>query len=298
MSKLFHRLKSLYVLDAVFQTGSFSQAAEKLFMTQSAVSQHIKQLEDDLGQLFVRQNRTLLPTEQAEALKTSLKKGFSELEHGWDQALQPMQKTLTLSVLPSFASSWLLPRLERFSTSYPDIELRLSMTEQQVDFERSNIDAGIRYGLGNYPDLITRHLMDDYLFPVANSSLFTDLTLENLKQQTLIRDNSADYFNWEGWLTLAGQPDLQPKRYLFISDGSLMIKAAIAGQGIALGRRSLVHDELQSGLLHPPFREELKSPFSYYLVMPPRSRSHPELKLFIAWLLEEIQLFERVYAQS
>lgn len=295
MSKLFHRLKSLYVLDAVFQTGSFSQAAEKLFMTQSAVSQHIKQLEEDVGQLFIRQNRTLLPTELAEALKASLKKGFSELEYGWDQAVQPLQKTLTLSVLPSFASSWLLPRLDRFSKQYPEIELRLSMTEQQVDFERSNIDAGIRYGLGNYPELISRHLMDDYLFPVVNPHVFSNLNIDDLAHHTLIRDNSPNHFNWEGWLDYVGKATLQPKRYLSISDGSLMIKAAIAGQGIALGRRSLVHEELASGMLHQPFQEELKSPFSYYLVMPARSRTNPSMKMFSAWLIEEIEQFKTVY---
>lgn len=295
MSKLFHRLKSLYVLDSVLQTGSFSQTAEQLLITQSAVSQHIKQLEDEIGLLFVRQNRVLQPTDLAEALRSKLKQGFVELEHSWSLATQPKQKTLTLSVLPSFASSWLLPRLERFSSAYPDIEIRLSMTEQQVDFDRSNIDAGIRYGLGNYPNLITRHLMDDYLFPVASRTQFPTMSIDDLTQQTLIRDNSAEYFNWEGWLELVGKKHLQPKKFLFISDGSLMIKAAIAGHGIALGRRSLVHDELNSGLLYRLFAEELKSPFSYYLVMPPRSRTCPELKAFTQWLVDEIQQFDLTY---
>ena len=294
MSTLFHRLKSLYVLDVVLQTGSFSLAAEKLYMTQSAVSQHIKQLETDIGPLFIRQTRALQPTAQAENLRNNLKKGFSELEYGWNQATQPDQKTLTISVLPSFASNWLIPRLDRFSEQYPEIELRLSMTDQQVDFDRANIDAGIRYGQGDYPDLITKHLLDDYIFPVMNCSYRQNLTLDDLTEQVLIRDNSADYFNWEGWLKLVGKPELQPKRYLTISDGSLMIKAAMAGQGIALGRKSLVMDELTSGMLCQPFPQEMKSPFSYYLVMPPRSRDHKELKLFIRWLMEEINHFKKL----
>ncbi len=294
MSTLFHRLKSLYVLDVVLQTGSFSLAAEKLYMTQSAVSQHIKQLETDVGPLFIRQTRALQPTAQAESLRNNLKKGFSELEYGWNQATQPDQKTLTISVLPSFASNWLIPRLDRFSEQYPEIELHLSMTEQQVDFGRSNIDAGIRYGQGNYPDLITKHLLDDYIFPVMNCSYQQNLTLDDLTEQVLIRDNSADYFNWEGWLKLVGKPELQPKRYLTISDGSLMIKAAMTGQGIALGRKSLVMDELTSGMLCQPFPQEMKSPFAYYLVMPPRSRDHKELKLFIRWLMEEINYFKKL----
>ncbi len=294
MSTLFHRLKSLYVLDVVLQTGSFSLAAEKLYMTQSAVSQHIKQLETDIGPLFIRQTRALQPTALAEGLRNNLKKSFSELEYGWNQAMQPDQKTLTISVLPSFASNWLIPRLDRFSEQYPEIELRLSMTEQQVDFGRSNIDAGIRYGQGDYPDLITKHLLDDYIFPVMNCSYRQNLTLDDLAEQVLIRDNSADYFNWEGWLKLAGKPELQPKRYLTISDGSLMIKAAMAGQGIALGRKSLVMEELTSGMLCQPFPQEIKSPFSYYLVMPPRSRDHKELKLFIRWLMEEINHFKKL----
>ena len=92
MSKLFHRLKSLYVLDSVLQTGSFSQTAEQLFITQSAVSQHIKQLEDEIGLLFVRQNRVLQPTDLAEALRSKLKQGFVELEHGWSLAPNPNRK--------------------------------------------------------------------------------------------------------------------------------------------------------------------------------------------------------------
>ncbi len=293
MSKLFHRLKSLYVLDAVLQNGSFSRAAEKLYMTQSAVSQHIKQLEDELGPLFVRQSRALQTTGLADCLRGSLKKGFAELEYGWAQANQPTQRTLTISVLPSFASNWLIPRLERFSTQYPEIELRLSMSDQRVDFERVTIDAGIRYGQGDYPDLISRHLMDDYLFPVMSHQLPRPLTIDDLADYTLIRDNSGEHFNWEGWLAQAGKPDLQPKRYLAISDSSLMIKAAMTGQGIALGRRSLVQDELTSGLLYRPFLPELKSPFAYYLVMPQRSRNHKELKLFVAWLTEEINCFKK-----
>ena len=287
-------MKSLYVLDVVLQTGSFSLAAEKLYITQSAVSQHIKQLEEDLGPLFIRQARSLQPTGLAESLRNSLKKGFFELEYGWNQVMQPDQKTLTISLLPSFASNWLIPRLDRFSEQYPEIELRLSMTEQQVDFGRSNIDAGIRYGQGNYPDLITKHLLDDYIFPVMNCSYQQNLTLDDLTEQVLIRDNSADYFNWEGWLKLVGKPELQPKRYLTISDGSLMIKAAMAGQGIALGRKSLVMEELTSGMLCQPFPQEMKSPFSYYLVLPPRSRDHKELKLFIRWLMEEINHFKKL----
>ena len=293
MSTLFHRLKSLYVLDVVLQTGSFSLAAEKLYMTQSAVSQHIKQLETDIGPLFIRQTRALQPTAQAETLRNNLKKGFSELEYGWNQATQPDQKTLTISVLPSFASSWLIPRLERFSEQYPEIELRLSMTDQQVDFDRANIDAGIRYGLGNYPDLIVRHLMDDSIFPVVSGQFTGSLSLNDLTNHTLIRDNSGEHFNWEGWLKLVGKPDLQPKRYLTISDSSLMIKAAMTGQGIALGRRSLVQDELTSGMLCQPFKQEMESPFSYYLVMPQRSRNHKELKLFTQWLIEEINHFKK-----
>ncbi len=166
------------------------------------------------------------------------------------------------------------------------------MTEQKADFDRSSIDAGIRYGLGNDPELITRHLMDDYLFPVISCNHKTDMTLDELAEHVLIRDNSADYFNWEGWFALAGRPDLQPKRYLTISDSSSMVKATLAGQGIALGRRSLVQDELSSGILCRPFPQELKSPFAYYLVMPPRSRDNHKLKLFTRWLIEEITRFQ------
>lgn len=288
MSNLFHRLKSLYVLDVVLQTHSFSLAAERLCMTQSAVSQHIKQLEAEVGLLFVRNTRSIDPTALARQLSEMLRSGFGTLESGWSKAQHPSQKSLTISLLPSFASNWLIPKLPSFSEQYPDIELRLSLSQENIDFNRSHVDAGIRYGYGNHPDLIVKPLMDDYLFPVMSPVLGENVTLDDLVQFTLIRDDSEDFCNWEGWLKYAGRPDLNPTRFLTISDSSLGIKAAISGQGIALARKSLIMDELASHVLYKPFPYELKSPFSYFLVMPIRSRNNPQLRVFIDWIMTQI----------
>lgn len=288
MSQLFHRLKSLYVLNVVMQYQSFSQAAHQLHMTQSAVSQHIKQLEAEVGMLFVRSTRSVEPTELALSLCDALNSGFALLEKGWEQARYPGQQSLTISLLPSFASNWLLPRLPSFSALHPEIELRLSLSTENIDFNRCPDDAGIRYGFGNYPDLIVRHLMDDYIFPVMSPLLAVQISLDDLMNFTLIRDDEEDYCNWEGWLRLAGCPYLKPKRFLTISDSSLGIKAAIAGQGIALTRQSLIIDELKNGTLVKPFTCELKSPFSYYLVIPERSRNNPLLRVFSEWLMAQL----------
>ena len=125
-----HRLKALAVLDAVLRTGSFSAAAASLFITQSAVSQHIKQLEQEVGMLFERQPKGLKPSCRAERIRPFLSQGLAQMEEGWRQlTAREQDNQVCITVLPSFASCWLLPRLNGFSQQCPDIELRLSMSD-------------------------------------------------------------------------------------------------------------------------------------------------------------------------
>ncbi len=290
---LMHRLKALAVLEAVLRTGSFSRAAEQLFITQSAVSQHIKQLESELGPLFERMPRQLKATARAERLRPYLSQGFAQLEEGWRQLKnQDEDRVVTVTLLPSFASRWLLPRLPSFSHCCSDIELRLSMSDQLQDLHASGLDLAIRFGRGNYPGLQVTHLMDDELFPVASPALLAvqgaPQTPAELERFILLKDNSLESFNWSSWLRLAGVPEFRPRHNLTISDSAQLVNMALAGQGIALARRSLVASELQQGTLVQLFDLVLPCPFAYYLLQTPRTHLRPAVQCFVRWLQKEI----------
>lgn len=293
MTILMHRLKALAVLETVLRTGSFSRAAEQLFITQSAVSQHIKQLEGELGLLFERTPRQLKPTTRAERLRPYLSQGFAQLNEGWRQLrCQDEERVVTVTLLPSFASRWLLPRLPSFSRCCPEVELRLSMNDQLQDLQTSAIDLAIRFGPGHYPGLQVTHLMDDELFPVASPALLavqgTPQSPAELERFVLLKDNSLESFNWSSWLRLAGVANFQPRHNLTISDSAQVVNMALAGQGIALARRSLVASELQNGTLRQLFEMVLPCPYAYYLLQSPHRASRPAVQCFVRWLQQAI----------
>ena len=293
MSVMMHRLKALAVLEAVLRTGSFSRAAESLFITQSAVSQHIKQLEAELGLLFERTPRLLTPTARAERLRPYLMQGFAQLEEGWRQMKNKEEdRVVTITLLPSFASRWLLPRLASFSNCCPQIELRLAMSDQLQDLHATGLDLAIRFGSGHYPGVEVIHLMDDELFPVASPALLAregaPITPKELARFTLLKDNSLESFNWSSWLRLAGLPEFKPYHNLTISDSAQVVSMALAGQGIALARRSLVGAELQNGSLVQLFDLVLPCPYSYYLLQTPRTMLRPAVQSFVRWLKHEV----------
>lgn len=302
MSVLMHRLKALAVLEAVLRTGSFSRAAESLFITQSAVSQHIKQLEGELGLLFERLPRQLKPTPRAERLRPFLQQGFAQLEEGWRQIQnRDEESVVTITLLPSFASRWLLPRLAQFTACCPEIELRLAMSDQLQDLQISAIDLAIRFGRGNYPGLQVTHLMDDELFPVASPGLLAregaPATPAELARFTLLKDNSLESFNWSSWLRLAGVTEFVPSHNLTISDSAQVVNMALAGQGVALARRSLVGTELQNGTLVQLFDLLLPCPFAYYLLQTPRTMLRPAVQRFVLWLQQQIAQDKVVQAE-
>ena len=294
MSDLMHRLKALAVLQAVLETGSFSQAAQRLFITQSAVSQHVKQLEATLGPLFVRGPRQLIPTPLAEGLRPYLSQGFAQLQAGWQQAQgRQDNQVVTITVLPSFASCWLFPRLPSFNRCCPEIELRLSVSDQVQDLTAGGLDLAIRFGQGQYPGLVVERLMDDELFPVAAPSLLasqgTPASPADLADYLLLRDNSPPTMNWPGWLAKAGQRDLAVRYGMMVSDAGQLLGMAQAGLGIALARRSLLGTSLEDGRLTRLFDIGLLSPFAYYLVQRPQSAGRPAVGRFVRWLRQEIR---------
>ena len=185
-------------------------------------------------------------------------------------------RAIRVTAIPSLAAKWLLPRLARFRELEPEIDILVSAMDTLIDLEQEEFDMGLRYGGGAYPGLRTDRLMGDEIFPVCNPRLLEgDQPLRepaDLKHFTLLHDDMArtdiSSNDWRGWLKVAGVTDVDPERGPGYSHSSLVLQAAIDGQGVALGRRSLCSDDINAGHLVCPFGPVIKSPYAYYIVSP------------------------------
>jgi len=281
-------LHALQGFVAAARSGNLSRAAESLHLTVSALSHQIRGLEERLGQrLFQRNARGVELTDDGRELFDRVASHFDALE----QALQPFRTrrddVLTISLMPSFAASWLVPRLPRFLAAHPQLEINLQSTTALVDFDRErSIDAGLRFGRGQYPGLETMHLLDDWVTPTASPALIERLgmpTLETLDQFPLL---GAPGGRWSEWFAQFG--GTLPTRFVATFDDSdTLHRAASEGLGVALGRLTLARPLVDAGRLVLPFAQRLKAEFAHYLVYPARSASHAGLHAFRDWLSAE-----------
>ncbi|MDH3771746.1 MAG: transcriptional regulator GcvA [Nitrospirota bacterium] len=293
---MFARLPGLHALrmfEAAARHLSFTKAAAELFVTQTAVSHQIKALEAQLGvQLFRRSGRTLLLTDEGQALLPYVKDAFDALAVGVRRIQeQSAGGVLTISVLPSIASNWLLPRLRRFQTAQPEIEVHLTATERLVDFAREAVDAGIRYGEGSWQGLRAERLLSAEMSPVCSPLLLDGPTPlaepADLADHRLLHVlNEPD--EWRMWLHAAGVEGVDPDRGIKFDTTALAVQAAVNGMGVAMGRGPLVAGDLATGRLVEPFDLELPSSCAYYFVAPETSADQAKIQAFRDWLLEEV----------
>jgi LysR family glycine cleavage system transcriptional activator len=284
---------------ATARAGNLSRAAEGLHLTVSALSHQIRGLEERLGQrLFVRNARGVELTADGRQLFERIAPHFDAIE----QALRPFRArrddVLTLTLMPSFASSWLLPRLPDFLATHPQIEINLQSTVERVDFERAtDVDAGLRYGPGQWTGLQAVHLFDDWVTPVASPALIERLgrpTIETLAQFPLL---GAPGGRWSEWFERTGTSP--PRRFVAnFDDSETLHRAAVEGLGIALGRMMLARPMIDVGRLTVLFDLRLPAQYAHYLVYPERSQSHAGLALFREWLLQQAQVYAREEAAS
>lgn len=292
-------LHALQGFVATARSGNLSRAAESLHLTVSALSHQIRGLEERLGQrLFLRNARGVELTADGRQLYERIAPHFDAIE----QALRPFRTrrddVLTLTLMPSFASSWLVPRLPRFLAAHPQLEINLQSSIAVADFERdTRLDAGLRYGPGQWPGVAAVHLIDDWVTPTASPALIAKLgrpTLETLDAYPLL---GAPGGRWSEWFDAFGGH--APKRFVATFDDSETLhRAAVEGLGVALGRITLTRPLVEAGLLVPLFDARLKAEFAHYLVYPPRSESHRGLVAFRDWLLAEARDYERQAAPA
>jgi LysR family glycine cleavage system transcriptional activator len=299
MSDRLPPLASLRAFEAVARRLSFSRAADELHVTPGAVSQQIRFLEQHLGEtLFARTRRSVALTEAGMKMLPDIQSGLETLARAVSSKAMPAAaRTLTISVAPSFASKWLLPRLVDFSDRHADIDLRISATVGLADFKRDKVDLAIRLGRGNYPDLHAEPLFGERLAPLCSPALIKAKgplrKADDLRKHRLIHDTSipgdSEQSAWERWLDLAGAKHVPANRGIRFSLADLAMQAAIDGAGVVLGRLVLAEGDLAAGRLALPFKVILPLDVSYFLVMPKASLRRSEVQAFRDWLYETLK---------
>jgi LysR family transcriptional regulator, glycine cleavage system transcriptional activator len=289
-------LNALRAFEAVARHGNFRQAAAELHVTTAAVSQQVKGLEQDLGlRLLQRGNGGWQLTTAGQAGVSELRLGFDHLWQGVRKMRRAGRQRLTVSVVPSFAALWLVPRLDRFRATHPDLDLLIDATRAAADFDRGDADVAVRYGTGNLPGLHSVRLFEDEVFPVCSPRLLQGAEPlrepGDLRHHTLLHLEWApvrgEWPDWRVWLQAAGVTDIDADRGPRFMPQSMVLQAAIDGQGVALGTMPLAIDHLAAGRLVRPFELSLPTLFGYYVVTPPETAQQPAIAAFREWLIAE-----------
>lgn len=290
-------LIALRVFESAARHLSFRKAAEELFVTPGAISQQIRLLEDHVGvPLFHREGRRVALTEAGQAALPALRSGFASLTEAARLMRQPLRRSrVTVSVAPSFAAKWLLPRLERFTDLHPEIDVWVSADMAPVDFTSADVDLAIRYGPGRYEGLVSEKLLEEAVLMVCSPVLMEAAPIrapQDLQHHTLLHDISSELDascpDWAMWLKAQGVSGIDPTRGPRFNQSSLVIEAAVAGRGVALAKRTIAEADLDAGRLIAPFAGAgAPTSFAYYIVWPrTRDFGHAQTT-FIDWVRNE-----------
>ena len=296
-------LNALRALEASARHQSFSAAAEELNVTPAAVGQLVRSLEDSVGlPLFYRKTSgksRLIPTKTVELALPHIRAGLDNLAQGLAQLQAGSDSgVLTVTVSPAFAAKWLLPRIDRFQSLQPDIDVRLDTSAKSIDFAIQEVDIGVRYGAGTWAGLMSEKLMEEEIYPVCSPQLLQGEKALDLTQETLIHDRSMEGYigfpSWDDWLaqaslTNAAFTKVDTSRGMQINNSAAVLQAVINGHGVALARSVMARDDVAAGRLVRLFPEiTFSSPLAYYVVYQSESANMTKLKAFRDWLFAEV----------
>lgn len=286
-------LQALRTFVEVGQRKSVKAAAQALHVTPGAVSQQIRVLEDRLGVVLLERERLgMRLTEAGASVFPRLREAFLQI----DQAMHDLESTkarrsLTVSTVATFAASWLVPRLGRFKQLHPDVEIRVEATSELVDLRRDRVDVALRHGLGDYPGLEVLPLMAPVLTPVASPGFLKAHgavihEAGDCLGYPLLHD--GDRADWPLWLKAHGvADDMRAERGSAFDDDFLLIRAAEAGQGLALVPQAYAQEEIAAGRLIQVLDKPWPARFAYYAVTRPGAADRPEVRAFLKWIREE-----------
>ena len=295
------RLPSLDLLrgfEAAARLLSFTRAAQELHVTQSAVSRQIKTLEEQVGvKLFRRLNRALLLTEEGQALSHAVAGALSGIEQAVARlSTLAEDRPITVTTSVSFAALWLVPRLARLRAAHPDIDVRLAASNEMMDLQRDRIDVAIRFCEPKAAPSGAAPLIGEDVFPVVSPRLTRDRphplrTPADIKHHVLLHFDDPrgewPWLTWQEWLLALKVPGLEPAGKLQFSHYDQLVRAAVDGEGVGLGRAPLVERFMKSGELVAPFQDRVTVTRKYFVIVAPAAREQRRVKQFVDWLFAE-----------
>jgi LysR family glycine cleavage system transcriptional activator len=294
--------------EAVSRHLSFRAAADELSLTQSAISRQIQSLEEDMGAtLLLRGTRKVELTSEGAMFLRALAPSLARIDASVQQIRQSQgRRVVNVNTFASFASMWLLPRMEAFQREHTQMDIRVSATDVVVNTTDPEFDLILRYGSRHKVPPGAQRLFGEVITPVISPWLAEQIRNgqapplsqpEHLSQYTLTEEDdtrpSAEFLSWRHWLAKQGAPDVQPRRWLYLNFTYQQVQSALAGQGVALARLPLVTEQLERGDLVEPFglAGRIGIDLAYWLITPANSRARKEVDEFCGWV-------ERLAAQT
>jgi len=295
-------LPQLHTFEAVARRMSFTAAADELCLTQSAVSRQIKSLEDDLGRpLFLRRHRAIELTPDGHRLFEAVTRGLDEIAYCVsDLRVATEMPQITVAASVAFSYYWLMPRLERFTERYPEIDLRVLATDQKVNLTEQDADIAVLYGDGGWEGVEARRLFGERVYPVCSPRYLQEhpelQRPSDLLDQTLIHlDGGGTIWgavDWQTWLVQQGVAGQPVRRGIRLNSYPMVLQGAEAGRGVALGWSYITDEMLASGQLVCPFENPIETTCSYYIGALDRKTSTPAISGFIQWITEECEVID------
>ncbi|OTP70497.1 MULTISPECIES: transcriptional regulator GcvA [Burkholderiaceae] len=291
-------LNALRAFEASGRYLSFTGAAKELLVTQGAISRHVSLLEDWLGvKLFLRTHRGIQLTRKGETYIRALSSVFDQIDYATREARDDADgSVLRLKLPPTFAMRWLVPRLTRFKSLHPKIDIQVVTSHEPANFRREDIDVSVHShpfppeGAGH------RRLLGEVLMPVCSPSLLERgpalRTPRDLAHHTLLSSRNRP-MDWSRWMIEAGMTELESEGHIDFDNAALAYQGAIDDLGVMIAVRALIEDDLRSGRLVSPFDLQVSTPGAYYLACSQVGAKSPQLEAFEAWLVWEAVDYER-----
>jgi len=281
----------LLAFEAAARSGTFTEAAAELSLTQGAISRQVRALEEQLGvQLFSRERKSVRLTAAGKRYADEVEKGLQAIRLATLNAMtDPRGGTLNLAILPTFGTRWLIPRMPRFLAEHPDITVNFATKLSPFDFKKEDLHAAIHFGHTDWPDTESTFLMREETVPVCAPALRSTHELTrpgDLRDMPLLQLRTRPAA-WQEWFSAAGL-DVPAAGGMVFEEISTTAQAAVAGLGVALLPRFLIENELQQGDLVVVLEQPLETAFGYYLVTPRERAGYAPVLAFRNWLLRVI----------
>lgn len=298
MRKKIPPLTALKSFEAAARHGSFRDAAEELCVSHSAISHQIKLLETNLGvELFTRKARAVELTKLGKNYYPVVRDAFDRIAEGTDLLLSPKSpKVLTIQLYSTFAIRWLIPRLPKFYSAYPDIQVRLNTSQNDVDFAHEDVDLCVMIGSRSSKDLHYDYLFSSELFPVASPKMLAEkgeiTSVSDLSERSILQVYPSEK-DWYVWLDGVGATGIDPQSGLQFDSYDHALSTAVQGLGVALGMQPYVDRDLSAGLLVELFPgQRVQAAGEWYLVCRQERAGNKKVAAFREWMLQEIMADE------